>query len=323
MLKNRKLNHLGIFSILLSLVFVTGCQAKPQKATIANYKGAELENSIYIKKDVDTFQKLYTPKNGSVNSEFLWETGEDDLIPHIEPGDELILHTVAAIPETLTLISMRNFGYTAGMRVYPDNEKDVSYYTINDDAKSWCPGSVLKDFWKQHLGDFKNVRLEAISGLEFDSNRVSNLNFIKGLDANLIYEVSFYKGTEYRTLNTKADTHVFVVDKKYNLKNYSETQNIYFTISLPKNMEEGYWLIEDFGMFYLDANVDLTGADAVEINEIVDVNIDDSQELLELPDVPDEDIPANPAEDPEVPEDPETPADENVEPLPEEPAATN
>ena len=303
----------------MSLITLTGCQAAPKAPEIPVYKASTLPEGIFIKKAKtdNTFHGIYIPSQAT-NADFQWEATEDHLIPHIEPGDELVLHTVKEIPDVLTLYSMKDFGYTAGMRV--TNDKN-GYFTIDEAGEMWCPDSILLSFWQQQLGDFDGIRLVDIEGNEFSSKTVSSLGFLKGLEKDATYNINLYKGTEFKTIKTKADSHAFIRDREYSLKNYVEMQDMYFVITLPKNMTSGYWIIDGYGMFFLEDDVELTGTPLEEITEEIDTQADPSLSEALLDDaINPEDVIEEPEDAPMLEPTTETPAEPEVNNTTEAPA---
>jgi hypothetical protein len=99
---------------------------------------------------------------------------------------------------------------------------DNGNFTISDENGMWCPDSILQEYWTQQLGDFEGIRMVDIEGEPFANKTVSSLGFLKGLEKDATYNINLYKGTEFKTIKTKADTHAFVKDREYSLKNYVE-----------------------------------------------------------------------------------------------------
>jgi len=283
----RKITKLLAPLLTLSLL-LTGC-VQDQGKQMVRYRRDKVVDGIYVFKD-DIYYGLYQfGDRTSPSAPFQWEAGEDALIPELEPGSELVLFTTGVVPEEITLYSMDDFGYTAGIKFSQYLTSKNFTISKDDQYENYCPTSVNLPYLNQTLTSKENIRVMSISDdttkYDLTNNMLNKYGLLKGLTKDAVYTLYFYQGTEYHEVKIKADTRAFILNKAYTVKNYLELEDKHFSIKLPKNMSPGFWMIEagNFsGMFYLLPDVELFGEELIEkeAQNVEEMNEGPSQEEL-------------------------------------------
>lgn len=280
-------------TLLITLLCFTLAACNQEQENVEYFTVDQLDESIYLKQE-DRFYPLAKPNGATSPGGFFWVSSDTFNVPHLRPDDELVIHTIRELPSELTIYSMTDFGYTTGILFSKDKDGDISF------QGSFCPGSVVEQYYTRILKNTSNIKVTSIGGTDATPKMIHSLGLLKGLSKDEIYDFSFYQGTEYHEEKIKADSHAWITDKSYVIKNYVKLRDRYFTISLPSNMTPGYWFLDGYGMFYLEEDVVLTGEDMQEVSA-------DSTELLPDENILDEEVVVEEIE--------ETPSSEQEEPV--------
>jgi len=76
-----------------------------------------------------------------------------------------------------------------------------------------------------------------------------------------------YCGTVAKSVNLKADTHLFIQEATYVSSTYDELKAKCFEIHLPANMTPGFYYAEGIGMFYYEGEPEFIEDDDIGIIE--------------------------------------------------------
>lgn len=183
---------------------------------------------------------------------YLWFTENQmeilNLVPVVEKGSEVVMvyNSESGIPDSFTLEKYAYKGYTIGAHFYRDVDNSLYIETGGTllgtyAAESMSNVSDEKEYLVDRVNESKLLPLQNID---------NNMEMLLGLEKDMLYNFSFYKGTKYVTFTTKADTQVFQSEKMIELENpYEKTEEGYFVINLPDNLENGYYYICGLGMF--------------------------------------------------------------------------
>lgn len=183
---------------------------------------------------------------------FLWFTENDfeimKLIPVVGRDSKVVFvyNKDKKIPEKFTLEKYAYRGYTVGVHFYRD--VDDSMYIETTDA---LLGAYAAASLKQ-VDDEKEYKIKKVNDSETlpIENIDNNMELLLGLEKDSYYNFSFYKGTKFITFTTIADTQVFQSERLVLLSNpYEKTEEGYFVVNLPANLEDGYYYICGLGMF--------------------------------------------------------------------------
>lgn len=248
---------------------------------IMSYTEEDLPEGMYIK----TGDKYYPLLNaGSSEMNYQWFTEYDDLIPEFTKDSTFILYSESEVPDSYTFWKMIDFGYTVGIRFTQD--ADTGELTFPNDEDMYCSYSPVGTYVVENTfgGSISNVRIKEVNGKEFKETMLTTDGFMKGLTKDAMYKFWYYQGTVYKSVNIKADTHVFIEDYDVTTSSYVELKDKFFEVNLPVNMENGYWYIDGIGMFkYSGADEDMILEDTTDTDSdiVEDVPTDTTEEVQE------------------------------------------
>lgn len=183
---------------------------------------------------------------------YLWFTENDQelikLIPVVRPGAQLVMlyNKDTSIPEEFQLEKYAYKGYTIGCHVFRD--EDDSMYIKTTDALAGSHAAEGMNL----VADEDQYKVSTVNGSDQlpIGNIDNNMQLLLGLEKGKQYNFSFYKGTRYITFTTVADAQVFQSERIIKLNApYERTTDGYFTITLPDNLQNGFYYICGLGMF--------------------------------------------------------------------------
>lgn len=245
----------SILALFLTFTLV-GCSEKAsivmnEDGSIKTYTEEEIPEGLYVKKG-DTYSPLLNTSPGEdVDSEsnYQWFTEYDQLIPEMTENDKLILYSEGEVPEAFTFYKMTDFGYTVGIKFTQDEA--TKKLTFPSEANGYCPYSPVGDYILETTfsDGVSNVSIKEVNGKEFRETMLTTDGFMKGLTKDAMYKFWYYQGTVYKSVNIKADTHVFIEDYELSTGSYVELKDKTFEVNLPASIENGYWLIDGYGLF--------------------------------------------------------------------------
>ena len=247
----------SILAIALTLG-LTGCGSEAtiimnEDGSIKAFTEEEIPEGLYVKSGDNYYSLLNAdPGEGSDEedaSNYQWFTEYDQLIPEMTEKDKLILYSEGEVPETFTFYKMTDFGYTVGIKFTQDNV--TKKLTFPSGAGGYCPYSPVGDYILETTfgGSVSNVSIKEVNGKEFRETMLTTDGFMKGLTKDAMYKFWYYQGTVYKSVNIKADTHVFIEDYELSTGSYVELKDKTFEVNLPASIENGYWLIDGYGLF--------------------------------------------------------------------------
>lgn len=270
----------------------TGVQMNDD-GTIKTFSEEELYDGIFINKDGvyypllnSTGEKPNEDLSGvDDSSSHIWFTEYDNLIPEYDAQnkDQLVLYNVKKVPDSITLWKLDDFGYSVGIK-FTTNEDGSITFPKEDDNNNYCKYSPVKDVIKENvLTDSEaKIRITSINDThEFSATDLNADGFMRGLKEGYMYKFNYYAGTVFKSVNIKADTHIFLEDYSVSAASYTELKAKTFVVNLPTDsMENGYWNIEGYGMFkYIGSNTDTIGDSS-------DENIIGEKGIEEMPTTP-------------------------------------
>ena len=201
---------------------------------------------------INTFDGYQGDADESTPDRYLWFTNNDtdisSLIPTATKSNPLVMvyDVDQNIPETFTLEKYLFRGYTIGCHIYKNSDNSL-YFSTDDALSSSYAGTSMQEV--QGDDEFKISTVNGSQKLP-SGNVDNNLGMLLGLEKGKYYDFEYYQGTKYRKLTTIADTLVLQSEDLITLTNpYTKTENGYFTINLPDNLETGYYYICGAGLF--------------------------------------------------------------------------
>lgn len=260
----------GALALVMVLSF-TGCGNKDtgpvmnKDGSIMSYSEDEIPEGLFVKTGDKYYPLLRT---GSPEENYRWFTKYDNLIPEFSKDSKFVFYSNGEIPQAFNFWKMIDFGYTVGIR-FVQNQGAL---TFPSEKELYCPSSPVGPYVVNRTfnGEIKNVRIKEVNGKEFKETMLTTDGFMKGLTKDAMYKFWYYQGTVYKSVNIKADTHVFIEDYDMSTASYIELKDKVFEINLPVGMENGYYYIDGFGMFKYTgaAEKDLISDDNSSVGEI-------------------------------------------------------
>lgn len=195
----------------------------------------------------------------TTRQDFIWEAYADNAIPVLRKGDKLAYKISNSAPGAISLYPMNDYGYTIGTAIYL-NSNDATWCISSQDKKNACPNSSFQAQLENNNLDTRSgqIRISDIGGVKITDKMVTNVGTIKGLKLNKKYKVGLYVGTVYKELLCTVDTHVFTYANAdpVTSSNWEYTKNGYVFVTLPKNMQNGYYYISGYGLIRYKAGHD-------------------------------------------------------------------
>lgn len=177
----------------------------------------------------------------------------DDNIPTLYKGDELIYVSDSDLPESFKLERFYDHGYTIGLfglSEYIKNSENYALDTSNTDNIGYKMDSSADKLATAIKSEGVVISIPYIGDKKITSKDISRAGTIKGLLLNSEYDTSVYIGSERHILKLKADTRVFSsYEQEFPTNNYSFVGQNIITIKLPEYLKTGYYNINGAGIF--------------------------------------------------------------------------
>lgn len=253
----------GILVSVLALSLV-GCGSKTlsildENGKIHHYAEGEMPEGYTILKDDEFYYQILNMASGTDNlgNVFVWFTEPYDVaIPRLTVKDKLIFYSETARPSNITIYKMTDYGYTLGvMFEVENNDGDLNNPVIISFEGTYNTLSPVQSVVENAVTSGAVTHIIGINNHEFTNKLLVDDSFLKGLTKDTMYQLSMYCGTVLKTVNLKADTHLFLQEATYVTASYKEMRSKYFEITLPSNMSPGYYYAEGIGMFYYEGEI--------------------------------------------------------------------
>ncbi len=264
-----------ICSILAFSLIFTGCSKKQifkhadEKYELKEVSDSELEEDIYYVKDTSKFYATYSPEGTSTSNtqiasagRLLWTGKEDSLIPTMYE-DGLIAYQSSAETniEEASIERYEKLGDSIG--VY-GAEIDTNGYIYFKAAKIVKESSLAKALEGEKADGFT---ITEINGEPVTKDMLTAGGVITGFKYGKDYQISLYSGTYYKTISVTSDLHFYRSFEMYKTKEIITTKNGYLAINMPKDINSGFYYVQNTGLFkYYNTTKDNVTAD-IDINE--------------------------------------------------------
>ena len=255
-MQNRMIKHIALW--LSVALILTGCGGKKEEeAPTYELKPLTLEEltpeTYYIKSG----EEYYSLPTGIMNWQpggdvaangikTLWFGGDDALIPTMYSSDSLIYVTAQTITNEFKWTRFHDDGYTFGLRGLSPTINDKYSFPVNE--ATLYPGS---SFGQQGatLETGTVLVLDKVNGTALVSGNIAPSTTVSGLQQNGMYQLDMYIGTDYYNIEAAADTHAFSHFEDFTSDEYSLSQTGYAVITVPTYFRQGYYMINDAGLF--------------------------------------------------------------------------
>lgn len=284
---------------MVASLMLTGCGKKEEEETVTYALTSVDENSLEIGsfyvKGQDGFYKL---PSGTVNftedeaiakeadpSRIIWFAEDDVLIPTLYSDDQLVYCTSEKIPSSFVWERYKDLGYTIGVSGLEANE--ANRYEVEASAKS----IKIDSSFNSGLGNINDgdiLVVDKIDGKSISNTNVSDGGTITGLTSGKDYKVDTYIGSEFTSVDCKADTHAFSSFELYETSAYNFAQSNYIILTIPNYFRSGYYYLNGIGLVKY-ANVPREkGISAINFNSPYYIGTDENGNVITADDQPTE-----------------------------------
>lgn len=263
-----KYKFIIIALLIVTLVIMTGCNQQPiadRRGEMLFLESEELTPGFYIRNADDTFSPVMSGVSGYAGksletspTRYLWYSHSEydlsALIPKLTPDSQLVavFDKTKNLPEIIALEKYEKKGSTIGLKFYISETDGTIYFKTG--SGEYCPKSQAGN------GISGSGLPTEVTLYEFNESPAipkgiidKNLNMIMGLEENGTYQIGFFEGTRYISKAVLADTYVYQSSKMYTLnKPYQILKDGYFVVRMPIDAEDGYYFVNNFGLFYYE-----------------------------------------------------------------------
>ncbi|MDO4966117.1 MAG: hypothetical protein Q4E51_05355 [Lachnospiraceae bacterium] len=208
-------------------------------------------------------------KNKNANHTIWFSSDEDNDIPTLFPGDQLIYVSKTSTPgENDSILEDGNikweryadYGYSIGVANLSADKSGHYYIEYNSDHG--YEGFINKKTNAKDVSDFKNfvgsrIYIDKVGNQDVRNGLVSAGGTITGLTKNADYLCKWYKGTYVSDFKLSANSHVFSILESFMTHNWEFVANdtnlsdihSCITITIPNHFKSGYYYIAGTGLF--------------------------------------------------------------------------
>lgn len=261
-MKHNYINKGIIIALLLSILLsVTGCdevqifKKKVRDDILVPLTDKEIENDKFYIKEGSKFYETYIPNGGNTSNE-AQDLDErraacvckmETKIPSLYQNELIAYASDKKILNDITLERYKNLGYSIGCS---EGKLTDDGYLQYDRRKNIIEKSSLNNVLKNANSDI--IRIASINGQTLSQENIDvSTGTIIGLEKYKDYKIGYYAGTKYCEDIVNADTMIL---KAYELYVYDksdiqDTPNGYVCYALDEDMENGFYRVNDGGVF--------------------------------------------------------------------------
>lgn len=265
---------ISLFAAIMCAAMLTGCGGNKEMPLLGedgdwiHYSEEEMAEGYHIWKESGQYYRILPIEAGESNlgNKFLWFCEPyDAAIPHFTNRDKLMFYSETERPKGITLYKMTDYGYTLGIQFKVENNAgDLKHPQIISFKDNYNPQSQVGEVIKNVVTANAETYITGISGHELTANLMVDDSFLKGLTKDAMYPLEIYCGTVRKTVNVKADTHLFLQEATYSSTAYEELKAKTFQIYLPQNLAPGYYYLDGVGIFYYEGTIQSIDDDDIE-----------------------------------------------------------
>ena len=264
-----------IFIILLTIsLILSGCgkvfENPEEKYNLVAVEAADMEKETYYVKNGTKFYKVYFPSatfnRDSVTekrdvSRLCWIGRDESLIPSYYKGEVLAYSSDNLEMKTAAIERFLDCGYSFGIygARFEKNQIVCDPKLLISDSTAAAALSKTKS---------NEIRIVTIDNIPVTSDMLDAAGVFIGLDAMKSYEVAYYAGTYYNTVNLTADRRIFESFETYTISKAQLTKNGFIAINMPEDAKAGWYMINGQGLFkYYDFSKGSKDIATVNMNE--------------------------------------------------------
>ena len=175
---------------------------------VSKFKNYDYKIFQPVYKEVDLRSDSVVGKSSRV---FWMQARNDDSIPTLYKGDELIYYSSTSLPTSYTLEHFYDHGYSIGVYGLSEIVKGSGTYSLNS-ANNFVGiknGSTAAKYNQLINDTTKVISIPYVGDTAITQDNVSQAGTIKGLLKGNHYKVQVYAGTKRYVFDTVADTRIF------------------------------------------------------------------------------------------------------------------
>lgn len=280
---DKKVLLLTALFFVFSSLFLTGCVGSKQDETVTDADGNMLRYSLndlynqslvgfFIKNTDETFTPVFSGMQNytgtsilsalNINAEkerFIWFSDTatvifNKLVPVVTKDTPLVgfFKENKEMPEEYYLEKYNPLGFTIGCTFVMAEDQS----SLLMDTSNICEGSSLATYIEDQKlsGEYEVKKFNETNDLPI-KNIDTATGLLLGLEEGARYQIGYYDGTVYhsttrKNFTIKADCRVFKSGGMTSLGiPFNKSEDNYFKIILPDNLEAGYYYINDYGLF--------------------------------------------------------------------------
>ena len=216
---------------------------------VSKFKNYDYKIFQPVYKEVDLRSDSVVGKSSRV---FWMQARNDDSIPTLYKGDELIYYSSTSLPTSYTLEHFYDHGYSIGVYGLSEIVKGSGTYSLNS-ANNFVGiknGSTAAKYNQLINDTTKVISIPYVGDTAITQDNVSQAGTIKGLLKGNHYKVQVYAGTKRYVFDTVADTRIFSsMDAEMPIRSYEFVGNGVIKLKLPEYLKTGYYVINGAGIF--------------------------------------------------------------------------
>jgi hypothetical protein len=176
------------------------------------------------------------------------ELQKEKFIPLVTRKNPIIYTSLSSAPEEVYIESFTKKGWTVGtsFKVLEDGKTVLMIPPLSLDSSM-----IAQSLDGDTQDEYEIVKINESKALPISSIN-NHLLKLTGLEKLKYYRFTFLKGTKVLSVDSLADTEIFVSnqDRTPLYLPFTKTKKGYFVLNLPENASEGYYNLEGVGMFY-------------------------------------------------------------------------
>ena len=263
-------------AIATAVIGITGCGKKKEKVpTLPEVELTALtleqcEQGKYYVKHGDEYYALqsgvmnWTPGAKAESLKVLWFGTDEALIPTLYSDDRIIYIGPATFTSNFQWTRFQDDGYGPGIRGVAVTALDKYYFTKS--ASTLYPNSSAFNQFGG-LEDGTMIVFDKINGTPVVSDNMCPSTTFAQLEHNAEYKLDAYIGTNHYEVPVTADTRAFSWIEDFETTEYSLNTMNYAEIQIPLDWKQGYYMINDAGLFRYVDQPSSQGPTSTEFNE--------------------------------------------------------
>lgn len=210
------------------------------------------ENHVYVLHD-GKYQYTYFPhctydtsEEASSATDILWLMSDEEKVPTLYKGDQLIYYKTSALADDFILQRFYEQGYTIGISGLTELPNGRYSFDAVSDATNICGSS---DAGRVKKLNEEKVIIDTVGGAPLRSGNIASGGVIKGLQKGEYYDVELYVGSVLKSYVIQADVDALTYSGSQNISDYTFLRSDVLRINIPSYYNTGYYSLPGLGLF--------------------------------------------------------------------------